>query len=148
MFIRSFVNIHEIVAAQKSVVGDELRFRDKLLGFHLFPPEVARKEIAFYKTKQNAFGLPLDNRQPYTKLDWILWTATLAGSEEEFRLLADPVYAFLNSTPDRVPMTDWYNARDARKEGFQARPVVGGVLIKMLADPALRAKWQGRAAAN
>jgi hypothetical protein len=29
---------------------------------------------------------------------------------------------------------------------MQARPVVGGVLIKMLADPAMWKKWAGRAA--
>jgi len=28
---------------------------------------------------------------------------------------------------------------------MQARPVVGGVLIKMLADPAMWKKWAGRA---
>jgi hypothetical protein len=41
-------------------------------------------------------------------------------------------------------MTDWYWTDSGKKEGFQARSVVGGVLIKMLADPALRAKWQGK----
>jgi hypothetical protein len=115
---------------------------DKILGFNLFPPEVARKEMAFYKKVQFAFGLPLDNRREYTKLDWILWTATLAESADDFAALLKPVYDFLNKTPDRVPMTDWYWANNAKKTGFQARPVVGGVLIKMLADPALVKKWR------
>src|SRR6185295_4303325 len=48
---------------------------DKLLGLNLFPADVARKELAFYKTHQKQYGLPLDNRRDYTKLDWILWTA-------------------------------------------------------------------------
>src|ERR1019366_1626040 len=34
---------------------------DRLLGLNLFPPEVVRKEMAFYKTHQERFGLPLDN---------------------------------------------------------------------------------------
>jgi len=115
---------------------------DKILGFNLFPAEVARKEIAFYKKVQLPFGLPLDNRKEYTKLDWILWTATLAESADDFTALLKPVYEFLNKTPDRVPLTDWYWTNTAKKTGFQARPVVGGVLIKMLADPALVKKWK------
>jgi hypothetical protein len=115
---------------------------DKVLGYNLFPPDVAGKELAYYRKVQLPFGLPLDNRKEYTKLDWLLWTATLAGTREDFDRLVDPVYDFLNKTPDRVPMTDWYWASDGRKVGFQARPVVGGVFIKMLADPALRAKWR------
>lgn len=114
---------------------------DKLLGYNLFPPEVAQKELAYYLTVQNVYGLPLDNRREYTKLDWILWTATIADSAAVFEAFCDPVYRWMNETPDRVPLTDWYETRTGRKAGFQARPVVGGVLVKMLADPEIRAKW-------
>jgi hypothetical protein len=118
---------------------------DKLLGLNLFPREIARKEIAFYKTQQLKYGLPLDNRERYTKLDWILWTATLAEAPEDFEALVAPVYAFLNESPSRVPMTDWYFTHDGTQRGFQARSVVGGVFIKPLADPAMWKKWAGRA---
>lgn len=114
---------------------------DRLLDLDLFPPEVARKEIAFYKTKQNLYGLPLDNRQQYTKLDWIVWTATLAESADDFNALLSPAYKFAGESPTRVPLTDWYWTQDARQRGFQARSVVGGVFVKMLTDPATWKKW-------
>jgi hypothetical protein len=114
---------------------------DKLLGLNLFPPEVAAKEIAFYKTKLNRFGLPLDQRADYTKTDWEVWTATLATSRADFDALMNPVYDFVSHTPQRVPLTDWYQTKDARMQGFQARPVIGGVFIKMLSDPATWKKW-------
>jgi hypothetical protein len=115
---------------------------DKLLGLNLFSPEIARREIAFYKTVQNPYGLPLDNREKYTKLDWIVWTATLAESRGDFEAILSPVIRFLNETPDRVPMTDWYWTHDGKWRGFQARSVVGGVFIKMLAEPELWRKWR------
>lgn len=118
---------------------------DRLLGLNLFPPQLARREIAFYKTKQNPFGLPLDNRETYTKLDWIVWTATLAESPEDFQAFIAPVYKFVNETPSRVPLTDWYQTTDGKQQGFQARSVVGGVYIKLLADAAMWKKWSGRA---
>jgi hypothetical protein len=96
---------------------------DKILGYNLFPAEVARKEMAFYKKSQLAYGLPLDNRKEYTKLDWVLWTATLAETPADFGALLDPVFDWLNKTPDRVPLTDWYWTNSGKQTGFQARPV-------------------------
>lgn len=107
---------------------------DQLLGLNLFPPDVARKEIAYYKTKNNKYGLPLDSRKDYTKLDWIVWTATLADSDDDFRTLVEPLWLFAHETPNRVPLTDWYDTRTAKHVGFQARSVVGGVYIKLLKD--------------
>ena len=119
---------------------------DRILDFRLFPPDVSRKEMKFYLTRQLACGLPLDNRKTWTKLDWILWTATLAESRGDFDSLMAPVSVFLNRTPDRVPLTDWYWADSGKQVGFQARSVVGGVFIKMLADPSLWKKWSGAGA--
>ena len=117
---------------------------DRILGLGLWPAETWRKEMDFYKRTQNRYGIPLDNRQPYTKLDWILWTATLTQDRADFEALVAPVLNFLNETPDRSPMTDWYQTRDARKVGFTARPVVGGVFLQMMYDKAVWAKWARR----
>ncbi|MDB6063802.1 MAG: Glutaminase [Pedosphaera sp.] len=117
---------------------------DRILGLNLFSPDVARKEMDYYRKMQNQYGLPLDNRQTYTKLDWITWTATLTQDRTDFEALIDPIYTFLNETANRSPMTDWYQTKDATKVGFTARPVVGGVFAQMLYDKTIWHKWASR----
>jgi hypothetical protein len=118
---------------------------DRILDLKLFPAALVQKEIRYYRSKQNRYGLPLDSRETYTKLDWITWTASLATADSDFRAFIVPVVRMLQETPDHVPMTDWYWTTTAKKTGFQARSVVGGVLVKMLLDHEVAAKWQRRA---
>ncbi len=118
---------------------------DRVLNLHLFSPEIVDQELAFYLKHQNAFGLPLDNRKTYTKLDWIVWTATLSSKQSDFIALTDPLYKFMTESPTRVPLSDWFETTDGKQVGFQARSVVGGVYMKMLADPQMWSKWTEKA---
>jgi hypothetical protein len=117
---------------------------DRVLDLGLFDDEVLAREMAYYRRIQNRFGLPLDNRKSYSKLDWILWTACLTHKREDFESLVHPVAKFMQETPDRGPLTDWYETESGKKVGFTARPVVGGVFMRMLYDEAVWKKWAGR----
>ena len=107
---------------------------DKLLGFNIFDPSIVQKELAYYRTKQNEYGLPLDNRATYTKTDWIIWTATLTGEKDDFDALVDLVYKYANETSSRVPISDWHDTVTAVRMNFKARSVVGGYYMKLLED--------------
>ena len=107
---------------------------DKIMKINVFPHEVPEKEIAYYLTLQNKYGLPLDSRNQYTKADWIVWSATLARNTTDFQQLISPLYRFVNETTDRIPMSDWYWTDRPEHVGFRARSVLGGYFIKMLED--------------
>ena len=107
---------------------------DELLDLGLFDDDIMDAEIPYYLSKQNVYGLPLDNRSTYSKSDWIIWTATMADSDEEFEAFIDPLWKFYNETVDRVPMSDWFYTDKPEYCMFIARSVVGGYFIKMLPE--------------
>lgn len=118
---------------------------NNLLDLNLFPPEVTKKALAFYSNHANKYGLPLDNRADYTKLDWLAWTASLSGSKSGFDAIFDPAYQYANESPSRVPLSDWYDTKTGKQVGFQARSVVGGIFIQMLWN---RDLWKQYAASS
>ena len=105
---------------------------DKFFDLGLFPAEVYEKELAYYKTKVNAYGLPLDNRADYTKSDWQMWSTMLFDDKEYFDIICARMAAFLDGTCDRIPFTDWYFTTTPLHRGFQARTVQGGLFINLL----------------
>jgi hypothetical protein len=112
----------------------------------LFPTAIGDAEIAWYLKVQKKYGLPVDNRTDTSLIDWAMWSIALARSDADFQALCGPIYHYANETPSRVPLSDWFVTTDAKQKGFQARPVVGGIFIRMLADAPTWAKWAGRGA--
>src|SRR5512143_1329301 len=94
-------------------------------------------EATWYAGRQQPYGVPLDPRHTYTKLDWELWTAAWVGGEVRDRLVA-AACDYPDATPSRVPLSDWYEtAAPPVAVGFAARPVVGGVYsLAVLHGPA------------
>ena len=121
---------------------------DKLWGLNMFSPDVMRREIKYYLTKQNTYGLPLDSREAYTKSDWVMWAAPMAPDTETFLQFADRVYKYANETPTRWPLSDWYWTNgNGSARGFRARSVIGGHWMKVLMDkiapkPAVQTEWK------
>ena len=105
---------------------------DRLLGLGLFDPLVFSEEIAVYKKMMNRYGVPLDSRDDYTKNDWMAWTTVMTDDADYTGKVYEAIRRFICETPDRVPVSDWYDTKDARQIGFQARSVVGGLFINLL----------------
>ena len=106
---------------------------DKMWGWGLFPG-VASKELNYYRTRQNTYGLPLDSREKYSKSDWIIWTASMTDNVRLFTSFSDRIWKWVDETTDRVPLSDWYWTDSPHFRGFRARSVIGGFWMKVLMD--------------
>ena len=107
---------------------------DKLWKTNIIPNNAMQTEVKYYLTKQNKYGLPLDVRKDYTKSDWIMWSAAMADTDEDFQAFVTPLYKYINETPSRVPISDWHDTKTGSMIGFKARSVIGGYWMKVLAD--------------
>ena len=105
---------------------------DSLLGYELFSKDCKERETAHYLTKLNRYGVPLDSRSDYTKIDWLMWSTVISENKEYFDAVCQSIVNMLHETPDRVPMTDWYYTSTADFRRFRARSVVGGLFINLL----------------
>ncbi len=117
---------------------------DKILGLGVFPPDVAEKEIAYYKSTLQPYGAPLDSRTKIAETPWTYWAAAMASNESDFAALTDPLYRYMNTTTTRDPLSDSYDSNDPHSGGMHARPVVGGVFARMLVDRPMWKKWASR----
>ncbi|MBO4802824.1 MAG: DUF4965 domain-containing protein [Bacteroidaceae bacterium] len=107
---------------------------DKLWGLNLFPNDAMERDIQYYLTCQNQYGLPLDCRRDYTKSDWIMWTAGMAREKADFLKFVEPLYDYMNETGSRVPTSDWYDTKTGLMVGFKARSVIAGHWMRVLVD--------------
>ncbi len=119
---------------------------DRVLGLNLFPESVGDAEVAWYLKVQNKYGLPVDNRTDTCLIDWAMWSIALARNDSDFRALSAPLFRYAQETPNRVPLGDWFITTSAAHKGMQARPVVGGLVIRTLADQAVWKKRAGQGA--
>ena len=60
---------------------------------------------------------------------------------ELWKAIVSPIYDYLSATTARDPLADSYETDNVRSGGMHARPVVGGIFIKILADRAIWKKW-------
>lgn len=109
---------------------------DRVLGLGLFPDSIFDAELAWYRKQLKKYGLPLDSRMTYTKLDWTCWSACLTRRRADFDAIMRPTYDWINASPppSRVPMSDWYETTDGTTKGMYARTVVGGLWMPLLME--------------
>ena len=105
---------------------------DNLLGYNIFSDEVKKNEIKVYMSKMNRYGVPLDSRSDYTKIDWLMWSTRIWDDKEYFHTVCEAIVNMINETLDRVPLTDWYYTSTADYRAFRNRSVVGGLFINLL----------------
>lgn len=106
---------------------------DDLLGTVLFESTGVKQMLKkFYAGKNLKYGLPLDQRHTFTIQPWMTWVYSWSVFEKhEFEELFAATYAWVDETPDRWPMTDWYFVDTGRRQGFEARSMWGGIYSRL-----------------
>lgn len=100
---------------------------------NLFSKEDMQLEVDYYlKNHFNKYGIPLDNRETFTKADWLMWVASM-GTRSQFDTICHAFYLYAHETSGRMPISDWYWTINGDVKGFRSRPVMGGIYMPLLA---------------
>ena len=111
---------------------------DKIFDLGLFGKDVCEKELAYYETKMNRYGLPLDYRNTYCKSDWMIWAATL-GDRDTLTRYSDVLNKMLAESTMALPYPDLFETVATRfdpksgKRPMYARTVQGGMWLPLYA---------------
>lgn len=112
---------------------------DRLLNLQLVAEEIYDKQDAFYPTKQNKYGTPLDSRFTWQKTDWAMFASATSAVTSTRDLWIENLYKYVSNGRTDAPFCDLMETRtgDFPKQPFApsirfiARPVVGGHLIHL-----------------
>ena len=111
---------------------------DKVFKTNIFPKGCFDAELKSYITvRMNDYGTPLDNRDSYTKSDWIVWAAAMFEDKADFEKMIAPLWQAYNDTDCRIPMSDWYYSLTSRCREFNNRTVQGGLFMRLLTERGL-----------
>ncbi|KAG9564933.1 DUF1793-domain-containing protein, partial [Aureobasidium melanogenum] len=109
-------------------------FADTWVGTNLVPRSVYEMQSTFYPTIAMQYGVPLDTRHTYTKLDWEMFVAAIASASTK-QLFISKIASWIGKTPTNRPLTDLYETDSGDYPAglnFAARPVLGAVFAPLL----------------
>ncbi|KAL2264443.1 hypothetical protein VTK26DRAFT_8 [Humicola hyalothermophila] len=112
-------------------------YADKLLGLNFIDQSIFDMQSDFYRTIANEYAVPLDTRHTWTKSDWEMFAAAVAGPETRDMFISKLAHWVGATSTDRA-MTDLFDSVTGGYpvEGptFVARPVTGA-MFALLALP-------------
>lgn len=117
---------------------------DRLLNLGLVAKEIYTKQDAFYPTKVQKYGTPLDSRYTWAKSDWQMWASATADNTTTKDFWIEYLYKYVTDRKEDAPFSDLFETRDGdfpREPStprvlFIARPVVGAHFIHLALDKA------------
>lgn len=106
-------------------------FPDILLSLNTFEKSAFTTESRYLPTVRLEAGIPLDNRQDWTKTDWLLWVAGYVSTSTR-DLIVNDIWAFASNGINSWPFSDRFVVSADQGEvvgsevALRARPTVGG----------------------
>ena len=117
-------------------------YPDTLLKLRTFSQAAFDMQAAYYPTRRDDAGVALDNRVPWSKTDWMLFSgASSPGPNNSTQIMfINDVHQFISNGLNDAPFSDRFfvkGSQAGRSDDFRARPVVGGHFAVL----ALEASW-------